>query len=193
MAAWIPHVREHHRRAEEDIVFTCDAFVDAHVVLHLHVVAEPGARHDHHVLPETAPLADDGAAVDVAEMPDARASPNLRAVIDVAGGVHVPAAWHLAHLTHANASRERQILAAEALPRAQCAPIRKSREAARATCDPRAHPFPELLRRAGHARHSRNKRDDRTRTRRADSAQRAMPPLPGRRRRIPRTPSARSG
>ena len=64
-----------------------DALVDRDVVLHLHVVAQPGAAHDHDVLAQVAPLADDRARHHVAEMPDLRASADDGAVVDIAGFV----------------------------------------------------------------------------------------------------------
>ena len=78
----IDHVREHHRRAAEDVVFEHDSFVDRHVVLDLHVVANRDVARDEYVLAEGAEAANRRARHDMAVMPDFGALADGAALVD---------------------------------------------------------------------------------------------------------------
>src|SRR6185369_14459228 len=68
VAARVHHVREHHRRTAEHVVFEDHTGVDRHVVLNLDVVADGDAGRNHDVLTDVAALADAGARHDMTEM-----------------------------------------------------------------------------------------------------------------------------
>src|SRR3954452_24426631 len=54
MASRINHVREHHGRSAEVVVFEHNACINGNVVLYLHIVSDGHAGADHNVLPEIA-------------------------------------------------------------------------------------------------------------------------------------------
>ena len=81
-AAGVGHVGEHAAWAEEDIVLTGDAGVEADVVLNLAVAAEHHIGADDDVLANVAPVSQHCAGHDVAEMPNARARSDGTAVVD---------------------------------------------------------------------------------------------------------------
>src|SRR5688572_30769582 len=94
------NVGKDHRWTKKDVVLTLHAFVDADVILHFDVVAQARSRHDHDVLSQTTALSNHRAAVDVAEVPYARAPTDLRAFVDVARLVNEIAAGALLHFAH---------------------------------------------------------------------------------------------
>src|SRR6185503_9614610 len=81
-AAWVDHVREHHRGPAEHVVFEDDAGVVRDVVLDLDVVADHALRRDHDILADVAARADLRVAHDVAEVPDLRACADLGRRVD---------------------------------------------------------------------------------------------------------------
>ena len=68
--------------AEEHIVLTFYARIEAHIVLDLTIPTESDIRTDDHILPDVAAFAKDRPRHDVAEVPDFRPRPNLTAIID---------------------------------------------------------------------------------------------------------------
>jgi hypothetical protein len=83
MATRVHYIGKDTAGTTEHIVFEHDAFIDGHVVLHFHIVAQPGSRHDYHILAQVAALSDYRARHDVAEMPDLGSRPDRGTVIDV--------------------------------------------------------------------------------------------------------------
>ena len=85
LAAGVGHVCQHAARPEEHVVLDHGPSVDRDVVLDLDVVSDDDVVADIHVLPQRAAPPDAGARLNVAEVPDGRALP------DVGGGVDVGA------------------------------------------------------------------------------------------------------
>src|SRR6185437_349246 len=89
VASRVQDVREDAGGTAEDVVLEVDPLVDGHVVLDLHVVADPGTRHHDDVLTEARALADHGALHHVTEVPDLRAGTDDGAFVQKARGVDV--------------------------------------------------------------------------------------------------------
>lgn len=68
-AAGVIDIGEDHRRAEENVVFADDAFVNGYVVLYLDVVSELDAIGHEYVLAEVAVFPDDGSWHYMTEVP----------------------------------------------------------------------------------------------------------------------------
>ena len=77
------HVGKDHARPTENIVFENDPFVDADIVLYLHVVTDLSIFGDKDILPDLTALTDNSARHDMAEMPDLRPFPDLNRRINV--------------------------------------------------------------------------------------------------------------
>jgi len=88
------HVRKNTTRSKKNIVRDGHARVHRHVVLDLHPIADLYARPDEYALSEDAARADGRSTRYVCEMPDARPSAELRAVIDDRGLVNDGRAHH---------------------------------------------------------------------------------------------------
>ena len=82
LGAGVVDICEDHRGAAEDAVFQGDAFIHAHVVLELALVADGHIRADDNVLAYVAVLADFGAGEDVGEVPDFGAFAYGNVVVD---------------------------------------------------------------------------------------------------------------
>ncbi len=81
-------VREHAGRTAENVVLQLDAIIDGHVVLDPDAVTYPYAWTYVYILAERAILADDGAGLDVAEVPYLGSGPDHSAIIDITAFVN---------------------------------------------------------------------------------------------------------
>jgi hypothetical protein len=85
--AWVDDVGQHHRGAEENIVFANDPFVEGDVVLNLNVVADDHAVGDEYVLPQTTVFSYARTGHNVAEVPDFGVAPDLGAFVNEGRGM----------------------------------------------------------------------------------------------------------
>ena len=92
-AAGVVYVGKHHRGPEEDVVFAGHAFVNRHIILHLHIVAENDAVGYEYVLAEVATFTQSGAGHHVAEVPHFAAFAELGAFVNYCGGVDHCGLW----------------------------------------------------------------------------------------------------
>jgi hypothetical protein len=93
-ASRIGNVRENAAGPQKDIVVAGNTFVDAHVILDLHVVPQPHSWGYHDILAQVAFFAEHGTAHDVGEMPNLGSFTDGAAVIDDGGFVSEKSGFH---------------------------------------------------------------------------------------------------
>ena len=84
------YVGKYAGRPAEDIVFQVHAFIDGYIVLDPDPVANPDTGADVDVLAEGTVTSDNGAGLDMAEMPYLGASTNGRTCVHIAALMHEP-------------------------------------------------------------------------------------------------------